>query len=501
MSTCTYEALRATADQDETARLAVDILGYARPMRTWIVVVLLSMGCSHVSNDAAKAPSIGMKDPAALLAGVPDDAVAVGLIDAGRPLIELLGSFLDPEDGRAFEKELLGFIEGRTGLSLGNVSSATVYVGRGDGAVIVHGVAGTLKGRGGKQVEGVTLFRLELPDEPEAKGLWVGERGGDLVIGTLKGVLAVMAAAARKPSALSARPELVQTLVSHAAGASLAVGFDARILPVIDPSFAVVGQFGVKAGFLSFREGTLRGTLVGDPAGLEKLDRLAQEALDKAAAELDKQKQVATRNGSLLEGAGAIALWNFERSMARAVRPKRSGGTLMVEVPMSLDRAAMAIPVAGILAAVAIPAFMKNARKARTSEATTNVKKLYDGARAYFEEEGGRGGKSAGAKHFPVGHVGPTPPLGACCHEGSAAKCTPDPKLWQHPIWQALRFSMDDPHYYSYAYVSDGKSFSVDAYGDLNCNGVYSTFEMIGEVAPDGTVAGGNGIYKDHELE
>lgn len=33
------------------------------------------------------------------------------------------------------------------------------------------------------------------------------------------------------------------------------------------------------------------------------------------------------------------------------------------------------------LAAVAIPAFMKNARKAKTAEATTNVKKMYDGAR------------------------------------------------------------------------------------------------------------------------
>ena len=31
-------------------------------------------------------------------------------------------------------------------------------------------------------------------------------------------------------------------------------------------------------------------------------------------------------------------------------------------------------------AAVAIPAFMKNARKAKTAEAVTNVKKMYDGA-------------------------------------------------------------------------------------------------------------------------
>lgn len=50
------------------------------------------------------------------------------------------------------------------------------------------------------------------------------------------------------------------------------------------------------------------------------------------------------------------------------------------------------VAVLGILGAVAIPAFMKNARKAKTAEATTNVKKLYDGARSYYEEELSGGG-------------------------------------------------------------------------------------------------------------
>jgi hypothetical protein len=30
---------------------------------------------------------------------------------------------------------------------------------------------------------------------------------------------------------------------------------------------------------------------------------------------------------------------------------------------------------------------------------------------------------------------------------------------------------------------------------------VYSTFEMVGTVAPDGTVTGGSGIFSDKDLE
>jgi type II secretory pathway pseudopilin PulG len=148
-----------------------------------------------------------------------------------------------------------------------------------------------------------------------------------------------------------------------------------------------------------------------------------------------------------------------------------------------------AIATAGILAAVAIPAFMKNARKAKTTEATVNIKKMYDGAVAYYAEN----------QAFPRS-TEITPPLGSCCN-ASAHKCTPDPALWSAEGWQQLRFSMDDPHYYSYQYQSDGKTFSVDAYGDLNCNGVYSTFEMVGSITADGSVTPPVGLYKENELE
>ncbi len=43
--------------------------------------------------------------------------------------------------------------------------------------------------------------------------------------------------------------------------------------------------------------------------------------------------------------------------------------------------------------------------------------------------------------------------------------------------------------------------FFADAFGDLNCDGVYSTFEMMGAVQADGSVTGQAGMFRDKELE
>ena len=42
------------------------------------------------------------------------------------------------------------------------------------------------------------------------------------------------------------------------------------------------------------------------------------------------------------------------------------------------------VAIIGVLAAVAIPAFTKYIAKSKTSEAKTFVKRIYDGARAYY---------------------------------------------------------------------------------------------------------------------
>ena len=164
------------------------------------------------------------------------------------------------------------------------------------------------------------------------------------------------------------------------------------------------------------------------------------------------------------------------------------------------------VAIIGILAAVAIPAFMKNARKAKTTEATTNVKKMYDGARSYYEEElNGRGSVVPIAKQFPSSAATTiNPTIGTCCAL-AGKKCAPDSATWTSAGWQALKFQMTDPFYYSYTFEATGtdtaSQFSARANGDLNCDSVTSTFEMVGQVQSDGTVTGQAGMYKDNELE
>lgn len=77
----------------------------------------------------------------------------------------------------------------------------------------------------------------------------------------------------------------------------------------------------------------------------------------------------------------------------------------------------------------------------------------------------------------PATAAGPTPSP-ACCEQGGT--CSPDPAIWNTPGWQALAFSIDDDHHYSYSYIPDpsGRSAVIRAVGDLDCDGVAATYEL-----------------------
>jgi type IV pilus assembly protein PilA len=162
------------------------------------------------------------------------------------------------------------------------------------------------------------------------------------------------------------------------------------------------------------------------------------------------------------------------------------------------------VAIIGILAAVAIPAFMKYIKKSKTTEARQFVKKIYDGARAYYMDRGvTKGGFAPIAPQFPDDISTPTPALTACCAAGD--KCAPAASLWTDPSWVALQFSVDDPHYYSYNYITTDPetTFTAQAQGDLDCDAEYSLFEMYGTVDPNSSdgPSGNAGLYRENDLE
>ncbi len=160
------------------------------------------------------------------------------------------------------------------------------------------------------------------------------------------------------------------------------------------------------------------------------------------------------------------------------------------------------VAIIGILAAVAIPAFMKYIRRSKTSEATMNLRKLFDSSVSYFEAEHAARNGDLVDKQFPVSTIGQTPARDFC---QTGDKFTSLEGDWTEATWMALNFGLSDPHYYKYQYVAGGSqqtsSFTARSNGDLDCDGSQSTFERVATVDPSMNVVGGAGVYMANELE
>ncbi|MBI3072727.1 MAG: pilin [Deltaproteobacteria bacterium] len=189
--------------------------------------------------------------------------------------------------------------------------------------------------------------------------------------------------------------------------------------------------------------------------------------------------------------------------MLSKLRSKKLKGFTLIELMI-------VVAIIGILAAVAIPAFMKYIRRSKTSEATMNIRKLFDSSVSYYEEEFAARTGTIIAKQFPAGQ-NPTPTRGICCGQAGDKCGAPgfggtSSTIWNsNSTWNALNFAVDDPFYYSYQYSAAGTdtaaSFTAHAWGDLNCDGVFSQYERTGRVDAYRNVQGGSGLYKYQPLE
>ncbi len=170
-------------------------------------------------------------------------------------------------------------------------------------------------------------------------------------------------------------------------------------------------------------------------------------------------------------------------------RNKRKGFTLIELM--------IVVAIIGILAAVAIPAFLKYMKRAKTSEALTNIRKVCDGNVAYFSEEYVNVGGTILSKQFVNAPMTPTAIPGI-------NKIVAN---WETPEWQALKFATESG--VLFAYTSAGStntglqsSFTARANGDLDGDGASSLFERVGAVnGTSGDPQLGSGVYSNYPLE
>ncbi len=159
------------------------------------------------------------------------------------------------------------------------------------------------------------------------------------------------------------------------------------------------------------------------------------------------------------------------------------------------------VAIIGILAAVAIPAFLRYTKRSKTTEALQNIGLIFRGAVSYFEAEHLERSGTIKPRQFPSS-VGPSPALSSLA---DGLKVQPNPSYWDAEAWHALSFSLGDAHYFVYRFESSGTGnaaiFTVGAHGDLDADGTHSTFERSASVDAAANVRGSSGVYVDNELE
>ena len=488
--------------------------GAVRPQRDLLranlrsVPILLAFaiglpGCGNTARSGAESTATKKTGPAAanektppapvsdetraLLDLVPADAGFIGYIDSPESFWRMWMQSLAfaPEmqpHADALDQELKEFIFERIGLDFSAVRTVVAF-NRGDSvALVASGLRGTLPGKTKATYRDTALVWLDEGDE-----LLAAQRGDMVVIGDEEGIRATLDVQAKKAESLPAQGGALWQLVEQRCmRGAMAMAFTAEY--VKDPEIqAQMAEQGVERACMQVGQTGVDFVAEGDGAKLSAFVEMVDMLIDATARELaDERREATAADRDFEDGMAAIIAYHFFNGMTALFTPKVSGNRLELSVAAPEGNQAMLMAaVVGVLAAIAIPAFQKYVNKSKTAEADQFVKKIYDGARHHHITKG-----------WLPPSVGPSPQA-PCCPD----KCQPDPSLWRDPAWIALQFSIDDPHYYSYEFINSGSEFTVRATGDLDCDGFFSTFEMIGTINQQGGIAGSAAMRRVDELE
>jgi prepilin-type N-terminal cleavage/methylation domain-containing protein len=164
----------------------------------------------------------------------------------------------------------------------------------------------------------------------------------------------------------------------------------------------------------------------------------------------------------------------------RTARSRQTDAFTLVELMI-------VVAIVGILAALAIPAFHRYTKKARAAEAAGLLNKIWSGAVTYYAADHADVATVVAVRQFPTGTA--AAPYAQECACQSSGRCPASAAAFQSDaIWTALAFNVGDAHLYMPRYTGEGVGsasvFTASATGDLDCDGVLSTFQRIGRLDP-----------------
>jgi type IV pilus assembly protein PilA len=181
------------------------------------------------------------------------------------------------------------------------------------------------------------------------------------------------------------------------------------------------------------------------------------------------------------------------------------------------------VAILGILAAIAVPAFVTYVRRSKSSEAQEGLKQLFSSASAYYSKERVTSGLTgSNYNSCAIGAVGDystdiTP--GASKQRPGAAQSV---QLGR----EGLDFNMVNSYYYDYHVVVEDTTqgaggapagvpdycnlvamaanevrYTLQAFGDLDGDGTVSTFELAVGTSTENELYHGAGVYVVYETE
>lgn len=158
-----------------------------------------------------------------------------------------------------------------------------------------------------------------------------------------------------------------------------------------------------------------------------------------------------------------------------------------------------------------VKSFTNYMNKSKTVEASMYTSRIADAVSAAHAETA-----TCPTDGRDTGETGITPPLSVDCSKGMSGNCaavaSPSApgeyaaSAWREsPVWDLLRFEASMPHRFHYNYkwtkTATGCDFVVQAFGDLDGDATYSTFERAGSITADGVSTGSSTLSEVDPFE